>query len=98
MQFRDIIGQASLKEHLIRSLADGKVAHAQLFLGTEGTGGLPLALAAAQYRCCESPLEEDSCGTCPSCIKSARLQHPDIHYAYPVVKKENKPEEEEGGC
>jgi DNA polymerase-3 subunit delta' len=29
----------------------------------------------------------DSCGTCPSCTKSAQLVHPDIHFSYPVVTK-----------
>src|SRR5262245_3380170 len=26
----------------------------------------------------------DSCGTCPSCLKSHQLIHPDIHFTYPV--------------
>jgi len=90
MKFLDVIGQADLKEHLVRAAEKNKIAHALLFLGAEGSGGLPLALATAQFLCCESPSDTDSCGTCPSCIKSARLQHPDIHFAYPVVKKENQ--------
>lgn len=47
-----------------------------------------MALAFAQYLVCEDPGDTDSCGICPACIKSSRLQHPDIHYAYPVYKKE----------
>ena len=31
----------------------------------------------------------DSCGTCPSCIKSQQLIHPDIHFSYPVVTKKS---------
>ena len=35
---------------------------------------------------------KDSCGTCPSCMKSAAMIHPDIHYSYPVFRKNpNKP-------
>lgn len=29
----------------------------------------------------------DSCGTCPACVKSQQLVHPDIHFSYPVVTK-----------
>jgi DNA polymerase-3 subunit delta' len=29
----------------------------------------------------------DSCGTCPSCIKAQQLIHPDIHFSYPTVTK-----------
>jgi DNA polymerase III subunit delta' len=88
MQFKDVIGQQELKDHLIAVARSGKVAHALLLLGNEGTGGLPLALAFAQYLVCENPGEHDSCGTCPPCIKSGKMQHPDIHYTYPVIKKD----------
>jgi len=33
------------------------------------------------------PLATDSCGTCPACLKSQQLVHPDIHFSYPVVTK-----------
>ena len=29
----------------------------------------------------------DSCGTCPACIKADQLIHPDIHFTYPVITK-----------
>jgi DNA polymerase-3 subunit delta' len=32
----------------------------------------------------------DSCGTCPSCQKSARLVHPDIHFTIPTISGINK--------
>ena len=32
-------------------------------------------------------LAEDSCGTCPSCIRAAKLIHPDIHFSYPTITK-----------
>lgn len=30
---------------------------------------------------------EDSCGTCPACIKARGMVHPDIHYSFPTIKK-----------
>ncbi len=85
MQFKDVVGQASVKTKLINTLKTGKISHAQLFLGKEGTGGLPMALAFAQYLNCKNPLEDDSCGVCESCQKMSKLIHPDVHFSYPVV-------------
>ena len=31
----------------------------------------------------------DSCGICPSCIRSAGLVNPDIHFSYPVITKKS---------
>ena len=32
-------------------------------------------------------LSDDSCGTCPSCMRAAKLIHPDIHFSYPTITK-----------
>ncbi len=31
----------------------------------------------------------DSCGACPSCLKAAKMLHPDIHFSYPVIPKKS---------
>ncbi len=85
MLFSEIIGQEDLKKRLIASVKDGRVSHAQLFLGEEGTGNLPLALAYAQYIMCEDKQELDSCGKCSSCIKHQKLIHPDLHFVFPTA-------------
>lgn len=90
MFFRDVIGQEKAKQQLIKEAKEGKIAHARLFCGNEGIGKLPLAIAYARYLSCEHPGEEDACGTCPSCIKFNKLAHPDLHFAFPVVKKKSK--------
>jgi len=86
MQFKDIIGQESVKQQLRLSVQEGRIPHAQLFTGPEGVGKLPLALAYAQYVACPNRTAEDSCGVCPSCLQYQQLQHPDLHFAYPIVK------------
>ncbi len=53
MQFSDIIGQQELKKELPELMQDNRLAHALLFLGKEGNGGLSLALAFAQFVVCE---------------------------------------------
>ena len=90
MKFSDIIGQQELKEHLVRGVQRGRISHAQLFSGAAGTGGLPLALAYAQYINCPHRTEHDSCGVCPSCVKFAALAHPDLHIVLPVNKQKKK--------
>lgn len=84
MQFKDIIGQPDVKKNLIQSVRENRIAHAQLFLGPEGSGCLPLAVAYAQYISCLNRSDNDSCGICPSCHKYGKLIHPDLHFVYPV--------------
>ena len=89
MYFKDVIGQEAAKQRLIREVQEGKVPHARLFCGGEGIGKLPLAIAYARYLSCEHRTENDSCGTCPSCIKYNKLAHPDLHFVFPVIKKKS---------
>lgn len=85
MQFKDVIGQEELKSHLLSEVTADRVSHAQMLLGPEGAGKLPLAIAFSQYLFCDNPSESDSCGTCPNCLKVSSLTHPDLHFVYPVV-------------
>ena len=90
MFFRDVIGQEEAKRQLIKEAKEGKIAHARLFCGGEGIGKLPLAIAYARYLSCHNPGDSDACGTCPNCVKFNKLAHPDLHFAFPVVKKKSK--------
>lgn len=85
MLFRDIIGQEEVKRQLCASVREGRIPHAQLFTGISGIGKLQLALAYAQYLNCPHRTESDSCGTCPTCLQYERLQHPDLHFVFPIV-------------
>jgi len=53
MSFNNVIGQARIKHSLIELIQFNRLSHALLFLGNEGSGALPLALAFAQYILCE---------------------------------------------
>lgn len=53
MQFKDIIGQEAVKQHLAEMVQQNRLSHALLFLGKEGSGALPLALAFAQLVVCQ---------------------------------------------
>lgn len=90
MQFKDVVGQNELKAHLIQEVNQGKISHAQMFLGNAGYGGLPLALAFIQFLFCENKQEKDSCGSCNSCRKVTEMQHPDVNFSFPVVQAISK--------
>lgn len=113
MLFRDVIGQDELKKKLLDMLAQNRLSHALLFLGNEGSGALPLALAFANYILLpknaapepaglfgdpepssftphSTPEEADAWMEKQSgCQKLKDLVHPDLHFSYPVFKKEN---------
>lgn len=113
MQFSNITGQEEVKYQLTELVQKNRLSHALLFLGREGNGTLPMAIAFAQYVLCEkvspgakretaislfggektidAPLKlNDSCGQCASCHKVSKLIHPDLHFSYPVLKRDSK--------
>jgi len=90
MQFKDIIGHGVLKQSMIKTIKEGRISHAQMFLGAEGSGALPLALAYIQYLFCVNKTESDSCGKCSQCHRIAKLSHPDVHFVYPVALSKEK--------
>ena len=79
MLFNEIIGQDVLKKELIKGLSSGRIAHSQLFLSPEGTGGLSLAIAYARMII---EKDNDLDGTS---LKLSELKHPDLHFIYPVA-------------
>ena len=84
MQFSHIVGHAALKAKLIGNIREGRVPHAQFFLGPRGSGTLPLALGYARYLLCTDKGAADSCGQCSSCQMVAKLAHPDLHFTFPI--------------
>ncbi len=84
MLFNQIIGQEHIKKHLQTSAENGRIPHAQLFVGKEGCGTLPMAIAYAQYLLCNFSDDTDACN-----IKCNKLQHPDLHFAFPVTTNDS---------
>ena len=64
----------------------GRIPHAQIFLGKEGSGSLGLALAFAQMlQCTDKTSEGLACSACNACQKAQKFIHPDIHFSYPTI-------------
>ncbi|MBS1774409.1 MAG: hypothetical protein JST82_16245 [Bacteroidetes bacterium] len=85
MKFSQIVGQQLAKDGLINMQNSGHFPHALMLTGHEGTGGLPLALAVAQYILCENKAANDSCGQCSNCSKVSKLEHADLHISFPSI-------------
>lgn len=84
MLFSEIIGQDHIKKHLIKSAENGRIPHAQLFVGKEGSGTLPMSIAYAQFLLCHFSENTEVCN-----LKCNKLQHPDLHFAFPVTTNES---------
>lgn len=85
MLFSEILGQEHIKSHLTTSASKGRIPHAQLFIGPEGSGTLSMAIAYAQFIICSNSGNENS-GVNESCnLKFNHLSHPDLHFVYPTV-------------
>ncbi len=80
MEFSAVLGLNFIKKHLQQSVDSGRVPHAQLFVGAEGSGTLPMAIAYAQYLLCK-----DSVDVASTKLKCSKLSHPDLHFAFPVA-------------
>jgi DNA polymerase-3 subunit delta' len=89
MQFSEIFGQDNIKSHLTKSADSGRIPHAQLFVGPEGSGTLPMAIAYAQYIICNNHNSENA-GLYQACnLKFQKNSHPDLHFIYPTVSTED---------
>ncbi len=89
MFFKEILGQPQIKSHLTRSATLGRIPHAQLFVGPEGSGTLAMAIAYAQYILCNNANDENSNGNDSCNLKFENVSHPDLHFIYPTVTTED---------
>ena len=90
MLFSEILGQNEVKQLLTRSVASGRIPHAQLFIGPEGSGTLPMAIAYAQYILCNNTNGENTQGNEACNLKFEQFNHPDLHFIYPVNKTQKE--------
>ncbi|HSD14366.1 MAG TPA: hypothetical protein VLB74_06935 [Flavobacterium sp.] len=85
MLFQEILGQQHIKSHLTKSADSGRIPHAQLFVGPEGSGTLPMAIAYARYILCSNTSGENTNGNEACNLKFEHFSHPDLHFVFPVA-------------
>ncbi len=103
MSWNNIIGQKRQIRVLQQALATGRLAHAYLFTGPDGSGKESVAFEIASLLNCQNVAtgsEAGSCGVCPDCTLIHEFMHPNVEYIFPVesallepgesAKKENK--------
>ena len=87
MKFTDVIGQDEAAKRLTGLVAEGRLPHALMLCGPEGSGKMALALAFASYLLCERhDGADDSCGECRQCKMAGKWEHPDLHFTFPTIK------------
>ena len=78
MSFKGIKGQDRAIDLLKRSIVNGRVSHAYIFLGPSGVGKFTAALAFAQALNCAGAKSGEGCGECAPCRKILKSNHPDV--------------------
>ena len=89
MLFSQILGQDYIKNHLTKSATSGRIPHAQLFVGPEGSGTLAMAIAYSQYVLCGNIDGENNTGNESCNLKFKSISHPDLHFIFPTVTTED---------
>lgn len=95
MSWTSVIGQNRIKSILQRSVSTGKIAHAYLFYGPEGTGKDAAAITFAQVLNCEHPRNGEPCTACSHCKRIAALQHPNLKFIVPIPVGKSEKEGDE---
>ncbi len=79
--FKDIIGQQQVKNHLQSAIKQNNISHAYIIYGEKGSGKRTLSDAIAQTIQCENRNDNmDACEICKSCMQAKSHNHPDIKY------------------
>ena len=88
MLFSEVLGLPHIKKHLTTTVDNNRIPHAQLFVGSSGSGTLPMAIAYAQYVLCNNTGSENNSGREACNLKMNKLSHPDLHFAFPVANND----------
>jgi DNA polymerase-3 subunit delta' len=78
-----VVGHEELQERLARAVEGGRLPASLLLRGPVGVGKQRLALWLGQLLLCEAGT---ACGRCRSCRLALRLEHPDLHWFFPLPR------------
>lgn len=82
----EIHGHEDTRRDLMAVVARGELPGSLLVHGPPGVGRQTLARWLARLLLCERPGAEGPCGECRSCTLALDLQHPDIHWFFPLPR------------
>jgi DNA polymerase-3 subunit delta' len=81
-----VAGHEEPRRLLARAHAAGGLPGAILLHGARGVGKQRVALWIAQLQLCDSPRPDGPCGACRPCRLVLGLEHPDLHWYFPLVR------------
>ncbi|HSL70153.1 MAG TPA: hypothetical protein VK864_07905 [Longimicrobiales bacterium] len=81
-----LVGHDDVQRALGQAIEQGQLPGSLLFHGPAGIGKQRLALWLAQTLVCEQPRAAQPCGRCHSCHLALHLEHPDIHWFFPLPR------------
>lgn len=86
IRLHDVAGHQAARRALARAHAAEGLPSAMLFHGARGVGKQRMALWTAQLQVCESPGPDGPCDSCRPCRLALGLEHPDIHWYFPLLR------------
>lgn len=87
MSLHPVHGHGAARRSLAGARARGSLPDALLIHGPPGVGKQRLALWVGQLLLCEAATAENGpCGSCRSCKLALRLEHPDLHWFFPLPR------------
>ncbi len=94
MAWSSVLDQERVVQTLRRALTQERVAHAYLLHGPDGVGKRAVAYEMARALQCPEQADE-ACDACPTCRKTRRMVHPDVHVNLPHPWSQEKDRDEE---
>ena len=86
MSLHPLFGHADLQASLSRALASDSLPSSMLIHGPRGVGKQRLALWLGQLLLCPESGPNGPCGDCKACRTAVNLEHPDLHWYFPLAK------------
>ncbi len=86
MSLHPLWGHTKIRAVLARAHARESIPASLLIHGFSGVGKQRLALWMGQLLTCESPTADGPCDACKPCHLSTRLEHPDLHWFFPLPR------------
>src|SRR5690606_13884541 len=89
MSLPQIRGHEEVRRRIALAAASGSLAQSILLHGHRGVGKERLGLWLAQLLVGTAPESERPCGACRPCRLVYRLEHPDVHWFFPLPRPDN---------
>lgn len=86
MALHPLVGHDALRTSIVQAHAAGALPSSILLHGARGVGKQHLAQWIARLTVCNAPRESGPCDRCGPCRMALSLEHPDIHWYFPLPR------------